>query len=223
MIATIGGEQARHILQSVFQESGDLLGLLCFAMSSTGTKADERFLINTIQSEVDVDNWWEIDAAALSLGVLRSEAAKEALSELATKEKRGILSSTAARSLEWIENGEWNVPQIANANERDEVILSMFRCGIPRSEESEVFYEEANDRIWKRSDRAWQFEPIDAEHPQRGAPKLYFNVFITQDRERALARVEIYFDMMNASGFLYTLRKNDEQWKVSGILFEWIS
>lgn len=224
-LGLIGGHEARDILKHEYELAHDtwLKALLCFCMSSTGDEQDINFLIQSLKGETIGDDWPPIEAAALALGVLRPQKAVVGLTACAKKDRGSIASDAADKALKWIQGRSPQTPQAKEAPEREQIILAMFRCGIPRTEESDDFYEGDRNLRWLYRDGAWKFQPVISDAALKDVPGISFDVYVTQDHSKALVAVGMTFGPLNGKGYNYVLEKDKGEWRVVGILSTWIS
>lgn len=227
-IALIGGASSRDILKEEYQETKDIRikSFLSFCMGSTGDPEDIRFLKRSLKDET-LDDEGEIvgdpESAALSLGVLRVSDAIDDLKFLAGRDQSSIDSHAAQEVLKWIGREVPATPQSANASEREQLILSMFRSGIPRTDESDIFFEEKQNLKWIWKDNSWNFYKTVMNAASKDAPRISFDVIQNRDKTTAIIKVGLIFGPLNGKGYTYVLKKNAGQWKVVGILSTWIS
>jgi hypothetical protein len=221
-LAVIGGEQAIAVLRKKCEETKNnwIKSLLCFALASRGKPEDVKYLIDSLQGEHIGDEGAPILSAAYSLGVLKAEQARGPLQQ--TVEKNSGFASEAARTaLQWMDQKPWQTPQAVSAEGKDGGILTLFRFGIPRSDEADVFIERNTQRIWQRRERSWSYHNGPA--PQKETPSIWFNVRISPDGARAFCSVGLLFGPLNGSGYDFVLRKVEGEWRVVGVALTWVS
>lgn len=105
----VGGPKAVDLLLQEYHQhpQSDTEAALCFAMASTGRKEDIKFLLDTLVRDApdpDYDRWYSIQAAAISLGILRRKEAIPLLKRLLREDPVGLLADSLERSVYWIEH-----------------------------------------------------------------------------------------------------------------------
>jgi hypothetical protein len=224
LLTLAGGPRAKNILKAEYDRrpATALKTLLCFSMGSTGTQEDVAFLVETLRGDRSGHNWAPIEAAALTLGVLKPKNAIEPLSSCAQKDPKSRSSDAAREALNWMQNDRL-VPQSPTAPTREKIILTLFQSGIPRTGLSREFLEPATSLCWIYSENTWRFQPAESVTAVSGLPLVLFNVFVTKDGNTSFVSVGLNFGLLNGKGYTYLLKKEKDHWKVVGILSTWIS
>jgi len=221
--AIVGGPVARDILETAHGRIGGdgVKSELASCMASTGSRDDVRFLIRALEGEQIGDHWGPIVSAALALGVIRAEAARDALQACAARGRGTIASHAAAQALAWIRTPPV-VPSSPGDSVSDRIVKVVFRCGIPGNDASPCFTER-EDRVWVRSGNTWLVQPAcpspSPPHPPSILPKIHFG----KDGRSALVRVTVWFGPMAATYYTYVLRNVGNRWRVTALFFAGIS
>jgi hypothetical protein len=224
-LALIANEKAHDTLLSEYNRTGDMniKSLLCFVMAATGTPKDVKFLMDSLEGEQIGNDWQSIESAALSLGVLKRKEAETALKNCAERGGHETIGGDAAEcALKWMER-QPTAPQETSAPEREQIILAMFRSGIPRTDWSNNFYERDKNLRWSFANGIWRYDPVVSNFATKSLPAINFDVYVTADDSDALVAVGMTFGPMNGKGYNYRLRKQNGSWKVIGIFSTWIS
>ena len=221
-LAYSGGDDAIATLERYRHPTNDAArrALLCFALAGRGAGADRAALVRALRGEHIGDEWPPIVAAALSLGVLRAADATPALERVAGTDDGTLAANAAREALRWLRQGPWRVELPADASDDDAVIGAAFRNGIPRTADAPAFYEAARGGAWTLEGSVWRFRrgPRAA-----GTPALDFTVHRNARRTRALLSVGVSFGPKNGSGYDYLLVRDGGTWRVTGVMFTWVS
>jgi hypothetical protein len=225
LLSLVGTNEARDILRHQYNLRREpwTKVLLIFCMSVLGDHADVPFLIDSLKGEHYGDEWPPIEQAALALGILRAKEAIPALKSCASEDTGSIASDAAKEALKWMTHGPPSTPQINDAPEREQILLTMFRSGIPRTDWANVFYEEDHHLKWSFANGGWTFQKVVFERAASDAPSIRFDVHVTKDHSKALVAVGMTFGPLNGKGYNYLLKKVNGQWKVVAMLSTWIS
>lgn len=231
-ISMIGGTAARDILKKEYEraidveEKAGLKGILCFVLASTKTEQDIDFLIDSLHGPTLTVEGQVVgqakETAALALGVLRVRRAIPSL-DACSKFDKTISSGACRMAAGWIAGPQITTPQADSASETDQIILKVFRSGIPRIGESESYYDADGKRMWNHKGDQWIFEPVAKPPADLDAPSIRFDLIVSQDKQRAIVRVGLNFGVLNGSGYAYLLKKGSEGWEITGLLPTWIS
>ncbi|MCI0445981.1 hypothetical protein L0152_22550 [bacterium] len=232
-ISMIGGLEAREILRKEYEQKSDIeerawaKATLCRVMASTKTEADIDFLIASLKGPGLTDEgetiWQPKEAAALALGILRVESALPGLKNCSEYNNWGIDSHACLTALRWISGKKIETPQEKVAGEEDQIILKIFRTGIPRIDESNSFFEKARNRRWVHAQNEWRFEHIVSAAAVKDSPAISFETIISSDKQRAMVNVGLIFGRLNGSGYTYMLKKGKGGWEVTALIHSWIS
>ena len=222
-LAYLGGPKSTELLRRHYEKTGAGKSGLCFALASTGTPEDRKFLIESLVVEDTLfgNDWYTRACAAYSLGVLRAREAIPALERTARKKDGRFDSAAAEAALRWIQEDPPSVPHLSNPSERDRVILAVLGHAIPSTDRSDVFFEEQASRLWENRGAGWRVRTVTTE--PEDTPSISFDVFITNDGQRALCAVGLHFGHLDAIGYDYVLRKDNDTWKVVGLILTWVS
>ena len=224
LLTLVGGPNAKNILKAEYDRrpATAFKTLLCFSMGSTGTKEDIDFLVQALRGDRAGHNWAPVEAAALTLGVLKPKSAIEPLTACSKVDPKSRASKAALEALDWMQNNRL-VPQSETAPEREKIILTIFQSGIPRTGESREFLEPEEGLCWVFSENTWRYQPAESVPAVSGLPHISFEVSVTSDGKKSFVQVGLNFGLLNGKGYTYLLRKEDNRWKVTGILSTWIS
>jgi hypothetical protein len=216
-LAVIGGDRAVAVLRKKYEETGAIWikSMLCFALGSTGKPEDVKYLLRSIEGDDMSDEEVSIQSAAYSLGVLRAEEARGDLHRIMEKNSDTFPSEAARMALQWMDREPWQTPQAVTAEGKDEVILALFRFGIPRTDEADAFVEKKAHRVWRRHDKSWSYR--DCSGVTEKMPCIGFAVWMSTDGARALCSVGLVFDRLNASDYDFVLKKVEGEWRVVGV------
>ena len=212
-LAVIGGSQAVTALKKEYVAVKDLSikSWLCFSMASTGSSADRQFLIQALQGPTIMPDgtpvWQPMESAAISLGLLRAKEAVPTLEALKSREPGTIPGGAASNSLQWIQSVPPQTPQAANASERDQILFTMFRSGIPRTDDSPIFQESNTGRIWRFQNASWKFLPPTKLRLPKQTPSITFDVYETVNRRHAIVSVGMTFGPLDGEGHDYFLKR----------------
>jgi hypothetical protein len=221
-LAYSGGDDAIATLESYRHPTNDDVrrALLCFALAGRGTGADRAALVRALRGAPIGDEWPPIEVAALSLGVLRATEATSALERVAATDDGTSAADAAGEALRWLRQGPWRVELPADASDDDAVIRAAFSNGIPRTADAPAFYEAARGGAWTFEGSVWRFRrgPRAA-----GTPALDFTVHRNARGTRALLSVGVSFGPKNGSGYDYLLVRDGGRWRVTGVMFTWVS
>jgi hypothetical protein len=220
-LAHIGGVQSVSMLRELYNvhPTVGIRAALCFALASTGTADDRKFLIEALQGKHFGGEWYPLVAAAYSLGVLRASEAKPALRASAGM-KAGFASFAAEDALEWMEKGDRSVKFEKAGGVDDEVIAAIVANGLPRLNESPIFVEGVHQRVWRiGSSGDWT---VGSFSHGEDVPSVGFQVVRSKDGMRAIVSVTLYFGILNANGFDYFLERSDH-WRVRCLVPTWES
>lgn len=214
--------EGSDLLLREFTRSKDqgIKGLTCFALARRGTAADIQFLVGALKGEHYGDQWYPIQVAALSLGVLRATSALGPLQATAKKEPSSIASGAAEDAIAWIKGQPFDVQSRINSPGLSP-LMAVVSHGIPRIDESAVFYETQAGRMWTREGRIWTVQAL----PDRkvDGPTISFEPYVSSDNRRAVVAVGLVFGPLNGVGYDYLLALENKEWKVIGVLPTWIS
>jgi hypothetical protein len=202
---------------------------LCLTMASTGTPEDVYFLMKTLGAGNDKDNK-AAASAFLSLVVLKPD---KMIKDIKLNSGAG-----AKIDLKWKELfllsmnlGSQEPPQMATAGPEDKIILSLFKFGIPGTDQSPVFLEAGKERNWKLENKVWSFFQDDNREIYHSKdvsgvykpPYIEFETYIDKTGTRALVNVGVIFGKTAGSGYSFTLKMMKSEWKVVGMALTWIS
>ena len=221
----IGGPDVVGLFRKLYDQSKDetakdvLRAALCWAMASTGSPEDIRFLIESLKGPLGGPKGLAPRAAAYGLVVLRPESARTALEARASEYEN--VREEVKFALARIKGKPWITPEMDSVKDEDLVVLALLGFGIPHMRESDSFVEPKANRIWIFSNNTWRFEPFEAQGPF--APGNTLEVFVTKDRKRAMVSVSITCGNACGYGYDFMLRKDEAGWRVVGLLPTWIS
>jgi hypothetical protein len=145
------------------------------------------------------------------------------LKACASKDVASIASNAAAQAVRWMTRQIPVTPQLKESSVREQAILTMFRFGIPRTDQSNIFFEEAHNLKWYYQAGAWRYQKVVSDVAVKEAPNIAFDVYISSDHSKALIAAGMTFGPLNGKGYTYLLKKEKGEWKVIGILSTWIS
>ncbi len=222
----IGGEKARDTLKDAYDKTKNefVHMCLCLSMASTGMPGDIDYLIKTLEPGNDKDNKAAATGAFLSLVVLKPERLFKDDTQMDSKWKELFLLS--------LDLASEDSPQMKTAGQEDNIILSLFRFGIPGTDQSPVFLEAGKEITWKLEKKAWSsFKDNNPEiYHSKEVPDLYykppyieFETHINSAGTKALVRTGIIFGKKSGHGYSFILKNIKGQWKVFGMALTWIS
>jgi len=227
----IGGEKARDTLKEAFgkTKSDPILRNWCLSMASTGTPDDVYFLMKTLESE----NNKEGSAAAsafLSLVVLKPD---KMIKDINLNSGPGARIDSKWKELFLLSMnlGGQEPSQMKTAGPEDKINLTLFKFGIPGSDQSPVFIEEGKERTWKLENKVWSYfqdENRETYH-SKGMSDIYkppyidFETYINKAGTQALVNVGVIFGKKAGSGYSFILKNIKDEWKVVGMTLTWIS
>ena len=223
----VGGPEVVRLFRKMYAESRDpsdkkaMRAVLCDAMQSTGSDQDIQFLIDSLEGPLGGLDGLAPTSATFALAVLKPQAAKAALKKRA-EEYKPIVLEDVQYALERINGLEWGTPQAGLASPRDQVILTLFRFGIPHITLTHTFAELKTNRLWKRTGRTWSYDESPVTKDE-SLPAISFDVSITKDGERAMCSVGIYCGPTCGYGYDFILRRDKHGWWVVGLFPTWLS
>ena len=221
----LGGPEVVDLFQKLYNEAKNetlrdvMRSRLCWAMQSTGSPEDIRFLIQSLKGPIGGPKGLAPQAAAYSLAVLRPASAKVALEarvkETNRYEAKYALSRLSGRPL--------RAPQMNSAGSMDRIILTVFEFGIPHIEESGSYTETEKNRQWRHEGDSWLYEPLTADSTG-GLHRIRFDITISKDDKRAICSVGIFCGNACGYGYDFILEKDkDFRWRVKVLFPTWIS
>ncbi|OGR11809.1 MAG: hypothetical protein A2277_16455 [Desulfobacterales bacterium RIFOXYA12_FULL_46_15] len=228
----IGGEKARDALKEAHDKTKNesVLIYLCLTMASTGTPEDVYFLMKTLEAGNDKTNDRAAASAFLSLVVLKPDRI--------IREIKLNLGSGARMDSKWkalfllsMDLGCQEPQQMTTAGPEDKIILTLFKFGIPGTDQSTVFLEAGKERTWKFENKLWSFfqdDNLEVYHSKEISyrykpPYIEFETYIDKTGTRALVNVGVIFGKDAGSGYSFTLKMIKGEWKAVGMAFSWIS
>ena len=233
VLVLIGGEEAKRILKTELErvqdveEKAGIRGALCALMGSTRTKADEEFLIQSLRGPVLSDEGEVIGAAiepaALTLGIMRSKKAVPALEKCEKEDTGGIAGHACGAALGWIKKKSFFSSSGVSDKNKDPMLFTIFKAGIPRTNESNVFWDEKRGVKWVFSENEWKAIPLLYEGTKKDIPKISFNERVSRDGLIAIVDVGLYFGHLNGKGYIYVVEHKEGTWYVRQIVSSWIS
>jgi len=228
----IGGEKSKKILQNAYEQTNDktINTYLCYTMASTGSDEDIEYLVENVKSSSGGGQGAATLAALLSLRVLKPAEILSMVSSYVKSENSTIFLEDAEMAATLLGISGAKTPQAEYAQGRDQIVLTLFRYGIPRVNESKTFIETSSKRIWMYSDGSWLFSTDQMRQSDTNEsylsyepPSIHFDVHVTPDKSKALATVGLIFGPKNGVGYSYILRSSSPGWKVVGLMLNWIS
>lgn len=229
----VGGEEAKNLLKAEMEKAQDIeekasiRGVICALMGSTRTKADEEFLIESLRGPVLSDEGEVVGAAiepaALTLGIIRSKKAVPALEKCAKEDTGGIAGNACSEALEWIKKKTLFSKTGVSDKDKDTILLAIFKAGIPRIRESNVFWDKGNGVKWVFSENEWKSIPLLYEGIKKDVPQISFNEHVSKNGLIAIVDVGLRFGPLNGKGYIYVLEHKEGQWYVRQIISSWIS
>ena len=226
----IGGEKARDALKEAFDKTKNefIQMQLCLSMASTGAPDDVYFLMKTLESKNDKDDK-AAASAFLSLVVLKPD---RMIKEIKLNSGSGAKMDSKWKELFLLSLnlGSREPPQMKTAGPEDKIIFTLFKFGIPGTDQSPVFLEAGKERTWKSENKVWSyFQDDNAEiyHFKKESdlykpPYIDFETYINKAGTQALVKVGIVFGKQTGSGYSFTLKMIKGEWKVVGMAFIWI-
>ncbi len=226
----IGGEKAKDTLKDAYDKTKNesILRDWCLSMASTGTPDDVYFLMKTL--EPGNDNEKKAAASAfLSLVVLKPDKMVKDI-ELNSGSGAKIDSKWKELFLLSMNLGSREPPQMATAGPEDKIILTLFKFGIPGTDQSPVFIEEGKERTWKLENKVWSyFQDNHREiYHSKGVSDIYkppyidFETYINKTGTQALVNVGVVFGKQAGSGYSFILKMIKGEWKLVGMALTWI-
>lgn len=228
----IGGEKAKDVLKEAYDKTKNefILMYLCLTMASTGTPEDIYFLMKILEAGNDKEDNTAATSAFLSLVVLKPDRMIKDI-KLNSGSGAGINSKWKELFLLSMNLGSQEPPQMTTAGSEDKIILTLFKFGIPGTDQSPVFLEAGKERTWKPENKVWSFfqdNNREIYHSQDVSdvykpPYIEFETYIDKTGTRALVNVGVIFGKNAGSGYSFTLKMIKGEWKVVGMAFTWIS
>jgi hypothetical protein len=220
-IAFIGGDAAIPIVRAEYARTKDedlkaeiKTGLA--ATLSTVDSAENRAQLIRMLSD-DPEDWSTVEAAALSLGLLRVKEAIPALRRV-PKDPNLASSQAADLALQWIDRGYWNIAT-APSNDEGRAIAAVLRNGSPNIKESDYVLDERDGALWKHGSSGWSFTRGDLPG-NSGGPKV--SAHIGTEGSRALVTVDMHCGPLCGTGYAFFLRREGGNWKVQMIVMMWV-
>lgn len=227
-LAIIGGSRACEIIKAEYHIANDLnlKTPLCLCLSSTGTKDDIKFLIGVLDGEIINEKgepvWRPIEAAALSLGVLRAADAIPELEKLYKENSSSIPGQTAGEALNWIKKNELSIG-LPGSTEEENIIYTVLYFGIPKIHRSQIYFDETNGKIWRLDRGRWVSRQIPKKESPDQYPRIAFEIYVKSDGTAAVVNVDLIFGKLSGKGYTYILKREDNQWHVRSLDSTWIS
>ncbi len=227
----IGGEKARDTLKDAFDKTKtEFIQMhLCLSMASTGTQDDVYYLMKTLESGNDKDGK-AAASAFLSLVVLKPD---KMIKDIKLNSGAGARIDSKWKELFLLSMnlGSREPPQMATAGPEDRIVLTLFKFGIPGTDQSPVFIEEGKERTWNLENKAWSYFQDDNReiYHSKGMSNIYkppyidFEIYINKAGTQAMANVGVIFGKLAGSGYFFTLKMVKGEWKVTGMALTWIS
>jgi hypothetical protein len=211
-MALLGGPRPVRLLRSEYlrRPTTNVRLLLCVAMGSTGSPEDIAFLRQKLLGEQIGDEWPSIEAAALTLGLLRATAAQQDLEAAAIREEDTIASHAAATAVRWLRKPKCQMPPTGGDDPQD-LILTVVRCGVPRMDEAPEFYETEHRSKWSYQDGQWSRREMLAAADSALLPRLSFQTYVSRSGGRALVAISLTFGRINGKGYTYVARKRGDR------------
>ncbi len=226
----IGGEKVRDTLKEAFDKTKNesIQMQLCLSMASTGTPDDVYFLMKTLESKNDKDSKAAV-SAFLSLVVLKPD---RMIKEIKLNSGSGAKMDSKWKELFLLSLnlGSREPPQMKTAGPEDKIIFTLFKFGIPGTDQSPVFLEAGKERTWKSENKVWSyFQDDNAEiyHFKKvsdlyNPPYIDFETYINKAGTQSLVNVGLVFGKQIGSGYSFTLKMIKGEWKIVGMAFIWI-
>lgn len=199
------------------------VGLKTLAAVGAGAVArpkDVAFLCASLKGDQIGTTWPPIEAAALSLGLLRSTECKQSLTKAASVE--GSIAGDAARHALRAIEAKPSCSATAADDEWQSAVTAVLSCDVPRSEKATAFYENQKHRIWHHSSGGWAMRPAEKSEGN-SLPSIALSVVFSQNHKRALVSVGMMFGPLNGKGYDYLVAREGGKWQVKAIESTWIS
>jgi hypothetical protein len=206
-------EKVQYLLYQIKEWTPEhIKSALCLAMASTGTDEDVNFLIQAIEADPQARSI-PVMSAAISLGILKAEKARPTLEKLAQIPDTRY-AEAASHALEWMDK-EPASSMDDHLSELDKIIYALISYGLPSIEEGVTCVGE--ELIWTFRDGRWVGRKPGKGENTKKLRKHPFQIHITKDGSRAMARGAGYYGPFDNSIYICVLRKESGQWKVVGL------
>ncbi|MFA5903765.1 MAG: HEAT repeat domain-containing protein [Desulfobacula sp.] len=227
----IGGEKARDTLKQAHDKTKNEFILMhqCLTMASTGSPEDVYFLMKTLEAGSDKGNK-AAASAFLSLVVLKPD---KMIKDINLNSGPGARIDPKWKELFLLsmDLGSREPPQMSTAGPEDKIIFTLFKFGIPGTDQSPVFLETGKERTWKLENKVWSFFQDDNReiyHSREisdiyNPPYIEFEIHTDKTGTRALVNVGVIFGKTAGSGYSFILKMIKGEWKVVGMALTWIS
>jgi hypothetical protein len=217
-LAYIGNAEAVTALERIWQSKKDpFVGRMFFFSLPKGERAKAKVAVfHALGASGPYEDPCVRESVIFAAGVIRLTEAVFLLDRfLKPKRVQTVVGPAAENVSLWLRHGPYAVDLHVPFNHSD-IIASIVSNGVPRMGESARFYEGADDpRLWTRVDNGWRVESV--AQVRKKAPQISFQVIRSKDMTRALVTVRVYFGPINASCYVYVLRREASGWRVVGM------
>lgn len=208
-LMVIGGKEAIQRLRQGYERTDDreVLTLYCGAIPTAVDDVGFGVLAATVampQPRYGGDSYAQVESAALSLGLLRSEPARQCLLRAVATRIDSTTSRAVRKALEWmgtqpgVAEGTGPVEQVENR---------ALRFPVPEMDDSRAFIE--GECCWRLLDQVWMRDCTNGTHCHGVSSLLGFDVFSGSGQGDALVLLSIRSPATGVeTAYLYIFRES---------------
>ncbi len=195
------------------------------AMATTGSADDIAFLISQLQGPfTGVSSTWPVaQTAATTLGLLRAQAARGALSAtLARYGPSGFAGRAVAFALASLDRPPCADSIHGPGDPRDVLVSIVMRCGPQSMSERARYYDAARHGVWTFTNDAWQIS--STSQPDTTTRYRVGEVAqLSPDARHATVSVSTWCGSLCGEGWTFRLLLTGGTWRVVSATMDWVS
>jgi hypothetical protein len=194
---------------------------LIYAMATTGEPQDVAFLLKQLRQIDHGLTWTSIHAAAITLGLLRVEDARDELRRIAAPSGRGerFPQRGAAWALERLDN-----PPCADSVAGDlprGLVKVVLQCRPSFLSTQRSYQDASTGTVWHFSNGKWQERPrLPADS---ALSTLTAQIELIPEANTAFVALGMHCGSLCGEGWSYRLRRVAGVWRVISASFNWVS
>lgn len=222
-LVIIGGRTAVDALRADYERAPNRESRMAviMGMATTGSPEDIAFLSTQLQGRINDFNVWPgIQAAAITLGLLRATGARDSLTAALARNGPSTFSGRAIAAA----FASLDRPPCADSIAGDisqALIRIVMQCG-PESMSTGARYLVAPSGVWSFTDGSWR---LGARTPADSGTKttVSTSATIASDGRRAEVNVNTWCGSLCGEGWSYRLMLIGGSWRVVAAVMNWVS